>query len=99
MKTYGTLYNIILKDSSEKITVNIPNYSDMFFPYCKPNDNYLIKQNVTIINPEIFEKTPFIEGQIVYGNNIIKNDFQNNMEVINNFEIERFLTLEEYKNE
>lgn len=110
MKTYGKIYEIIQENSEEnqnqigtekKLVVDVPGFNDMFFPYGRPNDYHLNENGYIITNPEFLLQytNESWDGQIVFGNARIKNDythsqFRTNLE----FTIEKLLTLEEYQN-
>lgn len=114
MKTYGKIYEIIQENSEQnseqnqnqignekKLVVDVPGFNDMFFPYGVPNDDHLNENGYTITNPEFYNTHKWkLDGQIVFGNARIKNDythsqFRTNLE----FTIEKLLTLEEYQND
>ncbi len=115
MKTFAKIYEIIQENSEQnpeqnqnengnekKLVVDVPGFNDMFFPYSRPNDDYLNENGYTITNPEFLLQytNESWDGQIVFGNARIKNDythsqFRTNLE----FTIEKLLTLEEYQND
>lgn len=114
MKTFAKIYEIIQENSEQnseqnqnengnekKLVVDVPGFNDMFFPYGRPNDEHLNENGYTITNPEFLSQytKDSWDGQIVFGNARIKNDythsqFRTNLE----FTIEEILTLEEYQN-
>ena len=100
MKTYGKIYEIIQENSEEnqnqigqekKLVVDVPGFNDMFFPYGRPNDDHLNENGYTITNPEFllqYTKDSW-DGQIVFGNARIYNDYtQNNFQTKLEFTIE-----------
>ena len=111
MKTYGKIYEIIQENPEQnpkqigqekKLVVDIPLVNDFHFPYGRPNENHLNENGYTIKNPEFLlqHTNESWDGQIVFGNARIKNDythsqFRTNLE----FTIEKLLTLEEYQND
>jgi len=93
MKTYAKIYII-----DSQIYIDVPLLHDMFFPFGRPNDEYIFENGYKLINESEFTKEQLLNNQIVYGTADISNDY-NNMKVKREFKIEKFLTIEEYKNE
>jgi hypothetical protein len=109
MKTFAKIYEINSEQNKNKIgtgtgtekklVVDVPGFNDMFFPYGRPNDGHLNENGYTITNPEFLlqHTNESWDGQIVFGNARIHNDYtQNKLKL--EFTIQELLTLEEYQN-
>ena len=110
MKTFAKIYEVIQENSEEnqnqigqekKLVVDVPGFNDMFFPYGRPNDDHLNENGYTITNPEFLlqHTNESWDGQIVFGNARIYNDYTQNNKIKLEFMIEKLLTLEEYQND
>jgi hypothetical protein len=106
MKTFAKIYEVIQENSEQignekKLVVDVPGFNDMFFPYGRPNDGYLNENGYTITNPEFLlqHTNESWDGQIVFGNARIHNDYTQNNKIKLEFTIENLLTLEEYQND